>query len=320
MDPFQPLLRNPHLLTIAGNFAVRRLDAKRFPIESKVYTTEPDVRVLVHTQRPATEARGEIVMIHGLEGSSDAGYMRSMSQLALENGYAVHRTNMRSCGGTEALAKSMYHAGMTGDTLSVLRQIRAERTAPIFLFGYSLGGNVALKLTGELGDDAQGLLKGVCAVSTPLDLAACVRQTGERENWIYSRRFLSRLKERIRKRADSLAGICDVEAVQRCRTVYEFDDLVTAKFFGFGPADNYYATQSCNQFLHRIRVPTLLVQAKDDPLIPFDVFSHPAIANNPFIELYAVDHGGHLGFVASAEPRFWVDRILLKWIQEAGNK
>ena len=320
MDPFQPLLRNPHLLTLAGNFAVRSLDAKRFPIESKVYTTEPGVQVLVHTQRPATEARGEIVMIHGLEGSSDAGYMRSMSQLALENRYAVHRTNMRSCGGTEALAKSMYHAGMTGDTLSVLRQIRAERTAPIFLFGYSLGGNVALKLTGELGDDAQGLLKGVCAVSTPLDLAACVRQTGKRENWIYSRRFVSRLKERIRKRADSLAGICDVEAVQRCRTVYEFDDLVTAKFFGFGTADNYYATQSCNQFLHRIRVPTLLVQAKDDPLIPFDVFSHPAIANNPFIELYAVDHGGHLGFVASAEPRFWVDRILLKWIQEAGNK
>ena len=320
MDPFQPLLRNPHLLTLAGNFAVRRLDAKRFPIESKVYTTEPGVQVLVHTQRPATEARGEIVMIHGLEGSSDAGYMRSMSQLALENGYAVHRTNMRSCGGTEALAKSMYHAGMTGDTLSVLRQIRAERTAPIFLFGYSLGGNVALKLTGELGGDAQGLLKGVCAVSTPLDLAACVRQTGKRENWIYSRRFVSRLKERIRKRGDSLAGICDVDAVQRCRTVYEFDDLVTAKFFGFGTADNYYATQSCNQFLHRIRVPTLLVQAKDDPLIPFDVFSHPAIANNPFIELYAVDHGGHLGFVANSEPRFWVDRILLKWIQEAGNK
>ena len=320
MHPFHPLFRNPHILTIVGNFAVRRLDAKRFPIESKFYSTEPDVQVLVHTQRPETAARGEIVMIHGLEGSSDAGYMRSMSQLALENGYAVHRTNLRSCGGTEALAKSMYHAGMTGDTLSVLRQIRAERTGPIFLFGYSLGGNVALKLTGELDDDAQGLLKGVCAVSTPLDLAACVRQTGERENWIYSSRFVSRLKERIRKRADSLAGICDLEAVQRCRTVYEFDDLVTAKFFGFGTADNYYATQSCNQFLHRIRVPTLLVQAKDDPLIPFDVFSHPAIASNPFIELYAVDHGGHLGFVASAKPRFWVDRILLQWIQEAGNK
>ncbi|HMF79311.1 MAG TPA: alpha/beta fold hydrolase, partial [Bryobacteraceae bacterium] len=189
MDPFHPLLRNPHLLTIAGNFAVRRLDEKRFPIQSKFYSTEPDVQVLVHTQRPDTEARGEIVMVHGLEGSSDAGYMRSMSQLALENGYAVHRANMRSCGGTEALAKTMYHAGMTGDTLSVLRQIRAEHAAPIFLFGYSLGGNVALKLTGELGEDAQGLLKGVCAVSTPLDLAACVRKTGERENRIYSWRF-----------------------------------------------------------------------------------------------------------------------------------
>ena len=320
MDPFEPIVRNPHLLTIAGNFAIRHLDAKRFPIESKFYATDPGVQVLVHTQRPTTESRGEIVMIHGLEGSSDAGYMRSMSQLALENGYAVHRTNMRSCGGTEALAKTMYHAGMTGDTLSVLRQIRAERIAPIFLFGYSLGGNVALKLAGELGETAQGLLKGVCAVSTPLDLAACVRKTGQRENWIYSWRFISRLKERIAKRAGSLAGICDMDAVQRCRSVYEFDDLVTAKVFGFSTADNYYATQSCNNFLHAIRVLTLLVQAKDDPLIPFDMFHHPAIAANPFIELYAVDHGGHLGFVANAAPHFWADRILLKWIQEAGNK
>ena len=320
MEPFRPLFRNPHLLTIAGNFAIRRLDTKRFPIESHFYTTEPDVQVLVHTQRPATGARGEIVMIHGLEGSSAAGYMRSMSQLALENGYAVHRTNMRSCGGTEALAKTMYHAGMTGDTLSVIRQIRAERTAPIFLFGYSLGGNVALKLAGELGDAAQGLLRGVCAVSTPLDLAACVRKTGQPENRIYSGRFLNRLKDRIKKRADSLAGICDVEAIQRCRTIYEFDDLATAKFFGFGTAGNYYATQSCSQFLHAIRVPTLLVQAKDDPLIPFDMFHNPAIAANPFIELFAVEHGGHLGFVANAEPRFWVDRILLQWIQKAGNK
>jgi hypothetical protein len=259
-------------------------------------------------------------MVHGLEGSSQAGYMRSMSQLALEAGYAVHRTNMRSCGGTESMAKTMYHAGLTTDTLSVIRQIHSERSLPTYLVGYSLGGNVALKLAGELGESARGLLAAVCAVSTPIDLAASVRKMGDRENRIYEWRFLSRLKDRIRKRSECLPGVYDLSALDRSRTVYEFDDLITAKFFGFGSADNYYATQSSNQFLEHIRIPTLLVQAKDDPLIPFESFSHPAIESNPHIQLFAVEHGGHLGFLANSEPRFWVDRVILKWIDETGNK
>jgi predicted alpha/beta-fold hydrolase len=320
LEPFQPLFRNRHFLTIAANFAVRRLDEKRFPIESKLFQTEPDVQVLVHSQRPEANCRGEIVMVHGLEGSSQAGYMRSMSQLALEAGYAVHRTNMRSCGGTESMAKTMYHAGLTTDTLSVIRQIHSERSLPTYLVGYSLGGNVALKLAGELGESARGLLAAVCAVSTPIDLAASVRKMGDRENRIYELRFLSRLKDRIRKRSACLPGVYDLSALDRSRTVYEFDDLITAKFFGFGSADNYYATQSSNQFLEHIRIPTLLVQAKDDPLIPFECFSHPAIESNPNIQLFAVEHGGHLGFLANSEPRFWVDRVILKWIEETGNK
>jgi predicted alpha/beta-fold hydrolase len=320
LEPFQPLFRNPHFLTIAANFAVRRLDEKRFPIESKLFQTEPDVQVLVHSQRPENNCRGEIVMVHGLEGSSQAGYMRSMSQLALEAGFAVHRTNMRSCGGTESMAKTMYHAGLTADTLSVIRQIHSKSGLPTYLVGYSLGGNVALKLAGELGESAQGLLAGVCAVSTPIDLAASVRKMGDRENRIYEWRFLSRLKDRIRKRSECLPGVYDLSALDRSRTVYEFDDLITAKFFGFGSADNYYATQSSNQFLEHIRIPTLLVQAKDDPLIPFECFSHPAIESNPNIQLFAVEHGGHLGFLANSEPRFWVDRVILKWIEETGNK
>jgi predicted alpha/beta-fold hydrolase len=314
LTPFSPLFKNPHFLTIAANFAVRRLDEARFPTAERLYQTEPDVQVLVHSQRPNGEALGEIVMVHGLEGSSAAGYMRSMSQLALESGYAVHRCNLRSCGGTEALCKTMYHAGLTSDTLTILRQIRVEQAAPIFLVGYSLGGNVVLKLAGELGDDAHDLLAGVCAVSTPIDLAACVRKMGERRNRIYEWRFLSRLKERIRTRAQSMPGVYPVEILDSIKTVYDFDDRVTAPFFGFNTADNYYATQSSNQFLKNIRVPTLLVQAKDDPLIPFDVFSSPAIAGNPFIELLAVEHGGHLGFLANRAPHFWVDRALMEWI------
>jgi uncharacterized protein len=317
---FAPLLRNPHLLTIVANFAVRRLDTVRFPVEERLYQTEDDVRVLVHSQQPGGQARGQVLMVHGLEGSSNAGYMRSMSQLALEAGYGIHRTNMRSCGGTESLCKTMYHAGLTGDTQSLARQIRAERGGPLFLIGYSLGGNVALKLAGELGENAAGVIDGVCAVSTPIDLAASVQKMSGRQNFLYERRFVSRLKERVERRAQTLPGVYDLTALRACRTVYEFDDRITAKFFGFGSADRYYATQSSINFVAGIRVPTLLVQAKDDPLIPFESFNHPAIHSNPHIRLLAVEHGGHLGFLAKRAPRFWVDRVLLRWLEEIRNK
>lgn len=320
MVPFHPLVRNPHVLTILANFAQRRLDTQKFPVTERLYQTDPESQVLVHEQRPTPTAVGEILMIHGLEGSSNAGYIRSMSQLALEQGYAVHRTNMRSCGGTESLCKTMYHAGLTSDTLSLIRQIRAERGSPIYLIGYSLGGNVSLKLAGELGLDAQGVLEAVVAISTPIDLAASVRKMSRRGNWIYESRFVSRLKERIRRRARNLPGVYDVSVLDKCRTVYEFDDKVTAPFFGFGSADNYYKTQSSNQYLDKIRIPTLLIQAKDDPLIPFESFNHEGIRKNAHIRLLAVEHGGHLGFISNRKPRFWADRVVLGWLEEISNR
>jgi predicted alpha/beta-fold hydrolase len=143
---------------------------------------------------------------------------------------------------------------------------------------------------------------------------------GEPQNRIYEGRFLSRLKDRIRKRSNSSSTDSSISALKAIRTVYEFDDQITARFFGFGSADNYYATQSSKRFLHSIEVPTLIVQAKDDPLIPFEIFSDPVIASNPHLEFLAVDHGGHLGFIANRAPRFWVDRVLLQWILESRNK
>src|SRR5262249_32767160 len=139
------------------------------------------------------------------------------------------------------------------------------------------------------------------------------------ENWIYESRFLSRLKERIRRRALTLPGVYDIKLLEACRSVYEFDDRITAPSFGFGTADNYYATQSSNQFLQHIRVPTLLIQAKDDPLIPFEIFDHAGIRNNSHICLVAVDHGGHLGFISNRKPRFWVDRVILSWLEKISN-
>jgi len=258
-------------------------------------------------------------MVHGLEGSSAAGYARSLSYAALQAGCATHRFNMRSCGGTEHLSgRTLYHSGQTSDLLSVIRQLPSS--APVFIAGFSLGGNVALKLAGELGASAQDLIAGVMAVSTPIDLAACVRALAKPSNYIYERRFVSRLKERVRAKERVTPGLFDLSGLDRIRTIYEFDDRFTAQAFGFGSADNYYATQSSNQFLDRIRVPTLLVQAKDDPLIPFAVYDHPALSTNPHLRLMAVDHGGHVGFISKHPPRFWLDEVLVNWLLEVRNK
>jgi predicted alpha/beta-fold hydrolase len=268
----------------------------------------------MHSQHPAGEPCGQLVLVHGLEGSSDAGYKKSMTQHALEAGFAVHRFNMRSCGGTEPLAASNYHAGQTSDLLHVLRMLARESDKPLFAGGFSLGGNVVLKLAGELGDGGPELLAGVVAVSTPIDLGRCVELLERPANFIYEWRFVTRLKDRIRTRALQHPDLYDASDIDRVRTVFQFDDWYTARFFGFGTAANYYGTQSSKNFLDSIRVPALIIQAKDDPMIPFEVYDHPAFRTNPNLDLLATQHGGHLGFLARGPERFWLDPVVLRWI------
>ena len=290
-------------------------------MEAVTYCTEAEVRVLAHTQQPEGEARGELILLHGLEGSSDAGYARSMVHAALQAGYRTHRLNMRGCGGTEDLSVSGYHSGQTSDLLHVVRERKRAAGLPIYVAGFSLGGNVALKLAGELGDAGPGLLAGVCAVSAPIDLAACVAELDRPQQFIYQRRFVKSLKARIRRRNSQAPEIYSLDHLAKVRSVYDFDDYYTARLFGFGNADNYYRTQSSNQFLDQIRVPALVVTAKDDPLVPFRVYEeHPAFARNPLLTLVAVEHGGHLGFLARGRPRFWLDGLVMDWLQEIGNK
>ena len=310
---FTPLIRNPHLLTIAGNFWPREIDQQRFPVRRVLYETAPGTKILTLEHQPAASAKGQIVFLHGLEGSSEAGYIKSLAQASLERGFGVHRCNMRTCGGTETLSDTMYHSGLTSDTLHIIEQIVAREIGPVFLVGFSLGGNVALKLAGELGHT--DLLSAVCGVSTPIDLAACVRALDKRSNRLYSRRFLSRLKERIRRKAALSPALYSASELHTVRDIWGFDDRYTGPLFGFGNAENYYRTQSSQQFLDRIRIPALVVQAKDDPLIPFEVFQHPAFRDNPALELLAVSHGGHLGFLSRKRPRFWLDEVIVDWVE-----
>ena len=307
---FDPLVRNPHLLTIAGNFWPRHIDEVRFPCTRRLYRTDERTTVAVLEHEPAGTIRGHVVFLHGLEGSAEAGYIRSFAQAALLAGFAVHRKNLRTCGGTETLCDTMYHSGLTSDTRFVLEQLQG----PKFLVGFSLGGNVALKLAGELGET--DLLQGVVAVSTPIDLARCVRQLDRPSNTVYARRFLSRLKARIARKSELAPELYSAGGLQDVGSIWQFDDRYTAPLFGFGSAANYYQTQSAAQFLDAIRVPTLVITAQDDPLVPFAMYQeHRAFQNNPALQLLTPDYGGHVGFISRHRPRFWVDTVALSWME-----
>lgn len=305
LPPFVPLFRNPHLQTVAAHYWRRPDSDRRWPVERRLFRTAPDAQVLVESQRPEGTARGEVVMVHGLEGSSRAAYMGSLAAAALEAGFAAHRFNLRTCWGTENLSRTLYHAGLTGDLAAVLRTMRSEGRAPAVLVGFSLGANVSLKLAGELGAEGPALMGGVCGVSAPIDLETCARTIGEPRNRLYERRFVRRMQARLLatgrfKRAD-LEGL---------RSLVEIDDRITAPSFGFGNAENYYRTQSARMFLSAIRVPALLIQAQDDPLVPFAMFRGLPSG----IQLAAPEHGGHVGFLARGRGRFWADIAAMAWV------
>ena len=283
-------------------------------VEQKLYRTEPGVQVVVETERPAGTALGDIVLVHGLEGSARSSYMLSVAARATAAGYAAHRLNLRGCGGTEHLAKTGYHGGMTSDLLAVVRELAREGRRPVWLVGFSLGGNLVAKLAGELGGDAGPLIAGVCAASAAIDLGACARRIGEPDNRFYEKRFLRLMGARAR----TVWGATPAD-LRGIRTVIEMDDRITAPKFGFTGAEEYYGTQSANQFLGRIRVPTLFITAKDDTFIPFEIYNHEAFGQNPCLQLFAAEYGGHLGFLAKASPRLWLDHAIIKWVAEHGT-
>ncbi|HEX4276782.1 MAG TPA: alpha/beta fold hydrolase [Bryobacteraceae bacterium] len=307
MRPFDPLFTNPHVLTILANFWPREYDWSRFPQENRLIQTDPDTQVLVQTQLPNGEPKGEVVLVHGLEGGGDAGYIVSMAWHALNAGFIAHRFHMRTCGGTAHLCKTLYHAGLTSDLRVFVESLSGNY--PVFLVGFSLGANVSLKMAGELGETS--LIQGVVGISTPLDLAAGVRRLAKLDNRLYERRFLKRMRRRV-----FATGRFAWKDLKAARTLYDIDDKITAPSFGFEGADHYYATQSCQNVLHQIRVPTLLIQAKDDTYIPFEIFSHPAISSNPFLRLLSTEHGGHLGFLARRGQRFWLDDTAIDFLVE----
>ena len=285
--------------------------------EERYFQTTPDVKVLAHLDtRPGGEARGTLVAVPGLTASSEAPYMLRLAQAALAAGMNVVRLNVRNCGGTEHLSPTLYHSGLTEDLHSVVQQL-APRL--LVLAGFSMGANMVLKAAGEWGARPPSHVKGVCGISVPIRLRQCSRHLGIPKNRFYELRFLRQLRKTVRLKQRIMPERFSSLRPGAARSIYEFDDKVTAPAFGFRDADDYYQQSSALRFLEHIRVPALIIQAKDDPFIPFEVFDDPVFDENPFLQLVAPEHGGHVAFLARQGPRFWAQDLAVRFATEVLN-
>jgi len=313
--PFEPhpRLKNPHWMTLAGRFWPRSLERLPPPV-ARYFEVEPGIRLLAHCHwQPEPVSRPAIVIVHGLEGSSDSRYVVGTAEKAWVAGFNVVRMNQRNCGGTEALAPTLYNSGLSADYRAVAREL-AERDGlrEIFLSGFSMGGNLVLKASGEIGREAAppAAFAGVAAVCPSLDLAACVDAIHEPRNAFYERYFVRNLVRRYRRKVELFPQHFALNGVERMRTIREFDDVITAPYCGYGNAVNYYDRASAKHVLAFIRVPALVITAQDDPMVPHASVCRAELLGNPRITLLDPAHGGHCAFISrygGGDERFWAE-------------
>ena len=303
-------------MTLAGALLPRR--AAALPRASdRLFEVEPSTQLLArcHWQRDPRQSPA-LVAVHGLEGSSESGYMRGLASAAFAAGFSVLRINQRNCGGTERLTPTLYNSGLSADFRSVLFQlVEQDALSQIFFAGYSMGGNLVLKMAGELGDAAPPQLRGVCAVCPTLDLAACVDAIAQPENRFYQRHFVRALKSRMRRKARLFPGRFELNGLARVRTVREFDDAITAPCCGYANAAEYYQRAGALRVADLIAVPALIITSQDDPVVPFEAFHSPQIAANPHIEVIAPEFGGHCAFISRScgEERYWAEARIVEF-------
>jgi predicted alpha/beta-fold hydrolase len=316
----RPGLRNGHLMTIFCWGRPRHFPHLPAPDE-RLFDVAEDTRVLAHCHWQPERARHPLLIaLHGLEGSSAAHYMKGVADKAFARGFNVIRLNQRNCGGTEQLAAGLYHSGLTHDADVVLRDVAArDGIERIVVAGYSLGGNLALKLAGDYGASPPRELRGVCAVSPVIELAACVRALERRRNIVYQWNFVRGLKARIRRKSLCFPGRFPVERLDEVATVRAFDELFTAPHFGFASAEDYYHRASAMRVVDRIAVPALVMTAEDDPVVPVEPFRDPRLTGNPHIRVRVTRHGGHCGFFetpVNGSDGYWAERQIIEFARE----
>ncbi|HSM87236.1 MAG TPA: alpha/beta fold hydrolase [Candidatus Limnocylindrales bacterium] len=313
-------LRNGHVQTLAGNF-LPRVNGLPAP-EDQLFQVEEDVQVLCHCHwHPQPERHGTVIIVHGLEGSSLSQYVIGTGSKAWAAGMNVVRMNMRNCGGTELLTPTLYHSGLSGDVSAVLRtlveQKRLERVAAV---GYSMGGNLVLKMAGDWGADFPAEVKAVAAVSPAADLGPSADAMHQPANRVYEWKFLLSLMRRYRRKASLFPDLYSRKLARFPRSIRDFDDLITAPYCGFSGAQDYYTRAAAARVIEKISVPALVIHAQDDPFIRLLPQTREKMLSNPHVTLLETRHGGHCAFLArpNGYDGRWAERQIISFLATCG--
>lgn len=317
LSPFTPArgLSNGHVMTIAAWASARTYPGLPAP-EARLFQTTPDTKVLGHCHwQPERMSRPTLVALHGLEGSSNGHYMRGLAHQAWQRGWNAVLLNHRNCGGTEHLTPTLYHSGLTDDAFGVISTLADEGHRDVGVAGYSLGGNLTMRLAGQFSTDparARLPIRAVAAVSPTIDLQICTDAIERPINFLYEWNFLRDLRARLKRKMKLFPSVFDPAPLARVRTIREFDDAYTAPSAGFGTAANYYYQASALRLIDRVTVPSLIIAAEDDPFVPAEQFRRPEVAGNPNVRVMLSAHGGHCGFKSASG--YWAEATAVQFL------
>ncbi len=312
------LLRNRHTMTIFPKFWPRGEVLAGIPVEKRLFTVAPQTRILAYCHwQPAPKLATTMLLLHGLEGCHDSHYMKGLAAKGWRAGFNVIRLNQRTCGGSEALSLSLYNSGLSGDYRCILEELaRVDGLPDLWFVGYSMGGNLALKMVGEVGGTLP-FLSGVIAVCPNIDPTQCVLALEQPRNRMYHDYFVTRLKARVERKATLDPARWDTAPLAAITTIRAFDDIYTAPDGGYRDVTDYYDRAGARHVLGDIRIRTIILTAQDDPFIPHSMFNIPGITRNPAITLIAPRFGGHCGFFQTmrrGEDRYWAENRIVELV------
>ena len=310
-------LSGGHQQTLAAFFLQRKLRLP--PAEKRFIEVEPGVRVLCHCHWQADRTNAmTVIVVHGLEGSSDSSYAVGIAAKGLAAGMNIVRMNQRNCGGTDKLAPTLYHSGRSQDVGEVARAlVTQEKLSRFGLAGFSMGGNLVLKLAGEWGASGPREFRGVVGVCPALDLAVSADALHTPSNRLYEIYFLWKLRRRLRDKIRYFPKYFDIARAKGVVSLRDFDDKITAYYCGFAGAQDYYDRSSASRVVDRIAVPTLIVHAANDPFIRITAETRNKIAANPHIKFEESEDGGHCSFLAERNgyDGRWAERRVIEFMQ-----
>jgi predicted alpha/beta-fold hydrolase len=310
-------LRGGHVQTLASFFLSRRIPLP--PAEERLIEVEPGVAVLCHCHwQPDRKNALTILIIHGLEGSSDSQYMLGIAAKGMAAGMNVVRMNQRNCGGTDALSPTLYHSGRSQDLAAVAKYlIEHDGLSRLALAGFSMGGNLVLKLAGEWGKEGPPQFCAVAAVCPAVDLGPSADALHLPSNRLYEYYFVISLRRRLREKARLFPGQFDLSRLRKVSTLRDFDHKITAYYCGFTGADDYYSRAAAAPVLDRIAVPALILHAANDPFIRILPETRRKIRANPNITFVETADGGHCSFLADPNggDGYWAERQIVEFLR-----